>query len=85
VLLNQGKKYPKKETREKNNSPKKNEKKEGKRGTTSAGAHGEGHSELCWHVMSCALFVALFDQHICSLPCYHNSGTWNTLDQQQEQ
>jgi hypothetical protein len=27
----------------------------------------------------------LFDQHTCSSPCYHNSGTWNILDQQQEQ
>jgi hypothetical protein len=33
-------------------------KKEGKRGTTSAGAHREGHSELCWRVLSCAMFVA---------------------------
>jgi hypothetical protein len=86
VLLNQEKNIQKKKQREKSNSPKKKlKKKEGKRGTTSAGAHGEGHSELCWHVMSCALFVALFDQHNCSLPCYHNSGTWNILDQQQEQ
>jgi hypothetical protein len=84
VLLNQGKNIQKKKQIEKNNSPKKLKKK-GKRGTTSAGAHGEEHSELCWRVMSCALFAALFDQHICSLPCYHNSGTWNTLDQQQEQ
>jgi hypothetical protein len=37
---------------------KKIEKKEGKRGTTSAGAHREGHSEMCWRVLSCALFVA---------------------------
>jgi hypothetical protein len=44
VLLNQGK-YQKNE-------------KEAKRGTTSAGAHREGHSELCWRVLSCALFVA---------------------------
>jgi hypothetical protein len=69
VLLNQGKNIQKKKQKEKNNSPKKIERKEGKRGTTSPGAHGEGHSELCWRVMSCALFVALFDQHICSLPC----------------
>jgi hypothetical protein len=45
VLLNQGK-YQNKL------------KKEGKRGATSAGAHREGHNELCWRVLSCALFVA---------------------------
>jgi hypothetical protein len=46
VLLNQEKKIQKRrEIKEKkNNSPKKLNKKVGKRGTTSAGAHREGHT-----------------------------------------
>ena len=82
-------KFPKKTT-----TAQKIEKKRGKRGTISRGAHREAQSELCLRVLSGSLFVLLFPSTILvflipitllSTILLSQPGTCNTLDQQREQ